>query len=254
MLATMFFVKLDMHFTDPIDGNGGVDMRHWVMGQKSLDGLVEALRELDENGQVSRKLACELYIRSVGQVEEFDSDEEEFGNAFDGDESSDDEDSEDTDDGESDEEDVMDSEDEGFDDESEDEGSIQDNYLTTPITPSFPSLPAAALQLYQQDHIPYLPEPAPESTVFGVPISQVGVSGQESGKQGSDPLLSPDQLVMFESIKRNLGLQRYILNFMIWGWIDMETLEDIPLPKEKDLWRELGWGEDPWAGRNVEGI
>ena len=43
-LAFMFFMKLDMRFTDPVDGNGEVGLRQMMMAQRSLVVLDRVLR------------------------------------------------------------------------------------------------------------------------------------------------------------------------------------------------------------------
>lgn len=43
-IATLFFVKLDMHLTDPVDGNGETRMRKMLFAQRSLSTLWKVLK------------------------------------------------------------------------------------------------------------------------------------------------------------------------------------------------------------------
>ena len=43
-VATMFFIKLDMRFTDPIDGNGELSLRKLLLAQRSLSTLLAVLK------------------------------------------------------------------------------------------------------------------------------------------------------------------------------------------------------------------
>ena len=43
-LATMFFMKLDMRFTDPLDGNGDIGLRKMMMAQRGMGPLMQLLR------------------------------------------------------------------------------------------------------------------------------------------------------------------------------------------------------------------
>ncbi|MCJ1484014.1 hypothetical protein MMC06_004182 [Schaereria dolodes] len=43
-LATMFFIKLDMRLTDPVDGNGEVGIRKMLLAQRSLSTLWKVLK------------------------------------------------------------------------------------------------------------------------------------------------------------------------------------------------------------------
>ena len=43
-LATMFFIKLDMRLTHPVNGNGETGLRKMLLGQRSLNTLCRALK------------------------------------------------------------------------------------------------------------------------------------------------------------------------------------------------------------------
>lgn len=46
-VATMFFIKLDMRFTDPVDGNGEMSLRKLLLGQRSLSTLLASLKRTE---------------------------------------------------------------------------------------------------------------------------------------------------------------------------------------------------------------
>lgn len=51
-IANMFFVKLDMYFTDPIDGDGETSMRRLLLAQRSLSTLDRVLRRKEGRNMV----------------------------------------------------------------------------------------------------------------------------------------------------------------------------------------------------------
>ncbi|KAI9676417.1 MAG: hypothetical protein M1817_000574 [Caeruleum heppii] len=59
-LATMFFIKLDMRFMDPIDGVGETAMRRLMLGQRSLSTLWRCLRR---KCALSRLEMLQLHVR-----------------------------------------------------------------------------------------------------------------------------------------------------------------------------------------------
>lgn len=50
--ATMFFIKLDMRFTDPVVGSGNLAMRKMLIGQRSLTTLADVLHRVELRDQV----------------------------------------------------------------------------------------------------------------------------------------------------------------------------------------------------------
>ncbi|KAI9766279.1 MAG: hypothetical protein M1840_006693 [Geoglossum simile] len=58
-VATLFFVKLDMCFTDPLTGDGETHLRHLLLGQRTLSRL---LKTLQRDGIVNQLELIQLYV------------------------------------------------------------------------------------------------------------------------------------------------------------------------------------------------
>ena len=143
-LATMFFIKLDMRFTDPMDGDGETGLRRLLMAQRGLSVLHRVL---------------------MG---------EELENTFD----------------------------------------LLRLYVETMFVPP-PELRGKA--------------------ICGVPAKLVGKLCLEGWGRRQRKLVQLHELVMSESIRRNLGMEHRYMDFLIWGNIDPTTFEDIqPLQLNED--------------------
>jgi len=59
-IATMFFIKLDMRFTDPIDGNGEMSLRKLLLAQRSLSILLAVLKRKE---MVNELEMLQMYVR-----------------------------------------------------------------------------------------------------------------------------------------------------------------------------------------------
>lgn len=59
-VATMFFIKLDMHFTDPIDGNGEMSLRKLLVAQRSLSTLLAVVKREDVVNELE---LLQMYVR-----------------------------------------------------------------------------------------------------------------------------------------------------------------------------------------------
>lgn len=69
--------------------------------------------------------------------------------------------------------------------------------------------------------------------IFGVPPEEIGVGHTEGWGAGRVHLARPDELMMRESVRRQLGLKNHIMEMMLWGYIDPITGKDIPLTEEE---------------------
>jgi hypothetical protein len=69
--------------------------------------------------------------------------------------------------------------------------------------------------------------------IFGVPPEEIGVAHTEGWGAGRVHLMRPDELVMVESVRRQLGLKNHIMEMMIWGYVDPITGKDIPVTEEE---------------------
>ncbi|KAL6722159.1 hypothetical protein ACLMJK_001266 [Lecanora helva] len=66
-MATMFFLKLDMHLTDPNSGNGEMGLRKMLLGQRSMSTLMRALKREEMRTQVELLRMIVRYSYSPGQ-------------------------------------------------------------------------------------------------------------------------------------------------------------------------------------------
>jgi len=77
-------------------------------------------------------------------------------------------------------------------------------------------------------------KPAPEHrgmSIVGVPANEVGKGQNEGWGRGSARLLRPDDLVMREGIRRGLDIHKRYMDMLVWGYIDPQTFEEIPIPQ-----------------------
>jgi hypothetical protein len=70
-------------------------------------------------------------------------------------------------------------------------------------------------------------------SIFGIRPSEVGRGHLEGWGLGRVHLYRPDELVMRESCRRNLKLDKHILNMMCWGYVDKKTGENIKVTDEE---------------------
>lgn len=161
---TMFFIKLDMRFTDPLTGSGSEGMRNMLLSQPSLSYLWRALKRTI---LISKLEALRMFIRWKQRPNDAE----------------------------------------------------------------------------------------PGQSLFGVPAEEIGMTQYEAwGKSKSRKLLlRPDELVMREAIRRGLKLQKKYTDMMLWGYVNMKTLENIKpqrlertLPRLEGLEQELTPFEDRW--------
>lgn len=136
--AIMFFLKLDMRFTDPIKGTGKGCLRAMILVQPSLSYLWRALRR---TVLTSRMECVRMYIRWKYQ-------------------------------------------------------------------------------------------PTPEErgkTLFGIPPTEIGMLQYEGWGQSRShiPLQRPDELLLMESVRRNLKLHEKYQDMFLWGYVDPQTLENV---------------------------
>ncbi|KAI5303736.1 hypothetical protein KEM56_007241 [Ascosphaera pollenicola] len=153
---TMFFIKLDMRFTDPLTGSGTDGMRTMLLSQPSLSYLWRALKRTI---LISKLEVIRMYVRWKHMP-----DESERG-----------------------------------------------------------------------------------QPMFGVAPEEIGMTQYEAWGKGKSriPLQRPDELVMKESIRRGLKLHKKYTDMMLWGYVSMQTFEDIePQVLERPLARLEGLEKD----------
>lgn len=205
--ATLFFVKLDMAFSNPISSRGQTGARRMLLAQRSLTPLRDVLAARNEARgylNVVRTLARwwphaakrrRPGFLGFSDADSADSDDSDSGN---GDAS--DSDSDDGDNGER---------------------------LLGPRP-----LPRGRDADREQD------EEDGRGTFFGIPRAEVGSLGLEGWDEAaaadgaSEPraLLAVDELVMREGIRRGLRLQRWYVDFVMWGYVDPRSGREVRLP------------------------
>ena len=160
LMATMFFIKLDMRCTDPMDGGMRPVVRKLLMAQPSLSTTEAALHRTQ----------------------------------------------------------------------------LRDMYDFT--------------QLYVEWRMRVMQNPTNDKSLFGMPVHEAGRLQYEG--RVADPsrplLLRPDQLVMKEGIRRDLRLDRWYLDMLLWGYIDEDTGEDVYPPSV----RKAKWEREHRAKEQVE--
>lgn len=68
------------------------------------------------------------------------------------------------------------------------------------------------------------------ASVLGIPAHLVGRMNHEGWGRGPNRLLRPDQLVMSESIRRELEFDKSIMNMMSYGFVNEKSWERLPHP------------------------
>ncbi|KAK2743544.1 hypothetical protein FQN57_004841 [Myotisia sp. PD_48] len=79
--------------------------------------------------------------------------------------------------------------------------------------------------------------------LFGIPPNEIGITRFECwGKTGSRvELQRPDELLLKESIRRQLNLQQQYTDMFLWGYVNPRTLDNIPpVPERRPLERLEG--------------
>ena len=96
-------------------------------------------------------------------------------------------------------------------------------------------------------------------SVLGVPAEEVGMLQYEGWGVGGSrkKLMGVCDLVMREAFKRKLGLQRFYMDMMVYGYINKKTFEDIirkpPPPVEQLVAAEEGDNETEQDSEEEEG-
>jgi hypothetical protein len=80
----------------------------------------------------------------------------------------------------------------------------------------------------------YRPKPRQRHLpMFGIPPQEIGVGHLEGWGAGRVHLYRPDELMIKESARRKLGLERHIMPMMIWGYMDRTTGKAIKVTEEE---------------------
>ena len=86
--------------------------------------------------------------------------------------------------------------------------------------------------------------------MWDIPPIEIGIGHLEGWGAGRIHLRRPDELVIMESVSRNLDLKNHIMEMMLWGYVDPVTGQDIPMTEEEkymsddeDGPREPNWND-----------
>jgi hypothetical protein len=69
--------------------------------------------------------------------------------------------------------------------------------------------------------------------IFGIPPEEIGIGHLEGWGKGRAHLMRPDELVMRESVRRQLRLKNYIVGMMTWGYVDLITGKNIAVTTQE---------------------
>lgn len=84
--------------------------------------------------------------------------------------------------------------------------------------------------IVRYDYIPLTP---PRENICGVPPQEVGRLQWEGWGKSEVPFIPIDELISREAIRRNLKLQNYYIDMMIYGYINKQTWEDNLRPQQR---------------------
>ncbi|MDI1485771.1 MAG: hypothetical protein OHK93_003960 [Ramalina farinacea] len=79
----------------------------------------------------------------------------------------------------------------------------------------------------------YIPTRPPTENICGVPPQDVGRLQWEGWGKSEIPFIPIDELISREAIRRNLKLQNYYIDMMIYGYINKQTWEDNLRPEQR---------------------
>ena len=79
----------------------------------------------------------------------------------------------------------------------------------------------------------YIPMTPPTENICGVPPQDVGRLQWEGWGKSEIPFIPIDELISREAIRRNLKLQNYYIDMMIYGYINKQTWEDNLRPEQR---------------------
>lgn len=90
-----------------------------------------------------------------------------------------------------------------------------------------------------------------DETENGVPLEETGLMRREGWHMNGDFMESPVDLVSIESIRRGLDVQLHLIDFMTYGYIDPETNQNIPTPRQWRRETKVSEPKEPWPTPTV---
>lgn len=102
------------------------------------------------------------------------------------------------------------------------------------------------------------------------PVATSAIDPSETPPQGPRPstahipadpyararLLRPDELVLGEAVRRRIPLHQHIIDMMLYGYVDVRTGEDLPMSEEERIafMKRHGWMAEDEGISNGEGV
>jgi hypothetical protein len=83
--------------------------------------------------------------------------------------------------------------------------------------------------------------------ILNIPPHEIGIAHLEGWGRGRVHLMRPDELVVWESVRRRLNLKQHIMEMMLWGYVDPITGEDIAVTDEEKYMSDDEEKPDPRA-------
>ncbi|KAF2448435.1 hypothetical protein P171DRAFT_470201 [Karstenula rhodostoma CBS 690.94] len=80
----------------------------------------------------------------------------------------------------------------------------------------------------------------------GVVVDETGLLSREGWDLMGDRMCSPVDLVRIESIVRGLDVQAYLIDFMTYGYIDLDKKQNLPAPRRWRSEKKISLPKEPW--------
>ena len=89
-----------------------------------------------------------------------------------------------------------------------------------------------------------------DCTLLGLAPEEVGAGelegwgvGRKVGDEYGDKMLRVDQLVAQETVRRDMHLEREVMTMFLWGWVDPETGNNLPIPAKEEENPDEQWSD-----------
>ncbi|KAL1593682.1 hypothetical protein SLS60_010413 [Paraconiothyrium brasiliense] len=90
-----------------------------------------------------------------------------------------------------------------------------------------------------------------DETENGVPLEDTGLLSREGWVLEGDRMESPVDMVGMEAINRGLDVQQYLIDFMIYGYIDLDKKQNVPAPRRWRGEKKIVVPKEPWPSPSV---
>lgn len=80
----------------------------------------------------------------------------------------------------------------------------------------------------------------------GVIVDETGILSREGWDMLGDRMDSPVDLVCIEAIDRGLDIQEYLIDFMMYGYIDPDKKQNLPAPRRWRGEKKISVPKEPW--------